>query len=504
MYKRLKRVLLSIIICFLVVGLLLFGVKARPSDLNFYNQNKNTEVGGPFEASNSTSRYALVESLVKTHSFFFDATQTSFSAPDVVIYHGKAFSIFTPGVSFISAPFYFLGKLMGIPQIITYATTLLFALVNAVLVYFLARRHAATRTASFISSGVFLFATNALPYAFSLTQHHFSLTVILLSLLNATEKRTWLNNTLLGIYFGAALLFDIPNLFILAPIGIYVLAKHFNFEYRSQKVKTKFRMVAFTALLGILPFVFLFAVVNYETTGSYTKIGQTIGRADFKNTKVVKEAPKSIYEKKLPFNTRNEILGMYTLLVSNERSWLWYSPVLLIGVLGAYFGYRKSKTRTLTILLISLIVTNIVIYSMFGDPWGGWAFGPRYLIPSAGALAILISLAIDRFRKHLIFTSIVLILVFYSVYINVLGMMTTTSIPPKQEAEALSKPIPYTYQYNLDLAKTNNTKSYLYTTYFRDIIELNSFIIGYSSVIFLLLAIPYLKFWWSGKEKLWI
>ncbi len=504
MKKNLLKIIFISLIGILLLTLLSVGIKGQANKPYYYQDSKNKEVGGPFEASNSTSRYALVESLVNNHTFLFDAKQTSFSAPDVVIYKGKAFSIFTPGVSFIAAPFYFLGKFIGIPQIAAYFSTVVFALINAALVYSIARRLQASRIASVFSSGIFLFATNALPYAFSLTQHHFSLTVILLSLLNATEKRTWMNDILFGIYTGAALLFDIPNIFLIFPIGLYVLFRHFNVENMSSKLKLSVKPVMLAIIAGIIPFVLLFSVYNHELTGSYTKIGQTIGRADFTNTKVVHESPKSVYDKKLPFNTRNEIQGLYTLLISNERSWLWYSPILLVGLVGAYIGYKKSEKRTLTILLISLIVTNIIIYSMFGDPWGGWAFGPRYLIPGDAALSILIALAIDTYRRHLLFNSIVLVLVFYSIYINVLGMMTTTSIPPKQEAEALTKPIPYTYQYNQNLSGTNNSKSYLYTTYLRDIVELNSFIIIYSSLVFLILALPYMRFWWKEKEKLWI
>lgn len=501
---NIKKILFIAGLSLLVLLMLAFGIKGQANRVNYYQSTTNTEVGGPFEASNSTSRYALVESIVNKHSFLFDQQQTSFAAPDVVIYNNKAFSIFTPGVSFVAAPFYFLGKFIGIPQLAAYFSTLIFALINAVLVYSLARKLQATRGASAFSAFVFLFATNALPYAFSLTQHHFSLTVILLALLNATDKRTWMNNILFGIYCGVGLLFDIPNVLLLFPIGLYVLFRHFEMEKVSAKLRLKFKPVLLAIIAGIIPFVLLFSIYNHELTGSYTKIGQTIGRADFKNTSVVKESPKSMYDKKLAFNTRNEVLGLYTLLISNERSFLWYSPVLLVGILGAYIGYKKTHQRTLTLLIISLIVTNVVIYSLFGDPWGGWAFGPRYLIPSAGALSILIALAIDRFKKHLAFNALVLILAFYSIYINVLGMMTTTSIPPKQEAEALVKPIPYTYQYNLDLAATNNTKSYLYTTYLRDRVELPPFIIGYSSIVFLIIALPYLWFWWKGERKLWI
>lgn len=485
--------------------LLSFGVKGRANKPNFYSQSKNMEVGGPFEASNSTSRYALTESIVSKGTFTFDASQAKFASPDVVVYQGKAFSIFTPGVSFVGVPFYYLGKLINLPQVTTYMATILFAIVNAFLVYILARKLGASKIGSYLSGGIFLFATNALPYAFGFTQHHFSLTVILLAILNATAKRTWINNILLGVLFGLALLFDVPNLIMLIPVGLYVLSKHFNFEGTKEKVKIKFKLGFFTIILGILPLILLFGAYNYQTTGSFTKIAQLLGRTAIKTTNVNQVQKASVYDKKLPFNTRNEVNGIYTLLISNERSWLWYCPVVLLGILGMYLGYKKRETRTLSILLGSVVATNIVVYSLFGDPWGGWAFGPRYLLPSAGILSALIAISLDRYKRRIGFCILFLVLLGYSIYISTLGMFTTSSIPPKQEAEALVSPIPYTYEYNKELAQVDSSKSYIYDSYLKDILNVNQLIALYFGVVLLLIALPYIKLW-SGKkgDRIWI
>ena len=54
-----------------------------------------------------------------------------------------------------------------------------------------------------------------------------------------------------------------------------------------------------------------------------------------------------------------------------------------------------------------------------------------------------------------------------SLYINILGALTTAQIPPKQEAQYLSTHIPYTYKYNQQLIK-NDTSSLAYHLLFSD------------------------------------
>lgn len=503
--KKLLKLTGILCISLLIAFLLSFGIKGQSNNPNYYGQTKNTEVGGPFEASNNTSRYVLTETIVTNGSFTFDSRQTRFAAPDVVIYQGKAFSIFTPGVSFVGIPFYYVGTWLSIPQIATYMATILFALLNATLIYVIARNLGATRLASFVSFCLFLFGTNALPYIFSFTQHHYSLSIILLAILNAISKRTVYSNILLGVLFGAGLLFDIPNVIMLLPVGLYVAAKHFELSYTSEKIKIRVKTSLLWIIGGALPLLLLFAVYNHQITGSYTKIGQLLGRADFSEKVVEKPIQKNIYDQKLPFNPRNEVEGLYTLLISNERSWLWYCPVVLFGFLGMYIGYKKRETRILSVLLGSVVATNIVIYSMFGDPWGGWAFGPRYLIPSVGILSAFIALTLDRYRKRVLFGIIFLSLLGYSLYISTLGMVTTSTIPPKQEAVALNNPIPYTYEYNQKLAQANSTKSYIYNTYLKEMIDVNQFVLIYAGTVFILLATPFAILWVRDRNKrIWI
>ena len=105
MYKFLAFSLLSMVL----LALFIKGSSDLSGSLN-YQYDKETNVGGPFESSNSNSRYALVEAIVNNNSFFLSEKLAKFATPDLTRIGNKYISIFTPGVSLIAVPFYILGK----------------------------------------------------------------------------------------------------------------------------------------------------------------------------------------------------------------------------------------------------------------------------------------------------------------------------------------------------------------------------------------------------------
>src|SRR6185436_9301842 len=109
------------------------------------------------------------------------------------------------------------------------------------------------------------------------------------------------------------------------------------------------------------------------------------------------------YYKSLPFVTKVQLVGAYTLLLSDERSVPVYSPVVLLGIFGIVALYKKRQKIAAANILAGTILVNLLLYSMFGDPWGGWSFGPRYLIPSLAMLCIGLALAMQIYRKKLWF-----------------------------------------------------------------------------------------------------
>ncbi|MDO8658213.1 MAG: hypothetical protein Q7K55_05720 [Candidatus Levybacteria bacterium] len=479
-----------------VLILLAFSVKGHKGN-PIYNQTEHDKlVGGPFESTNSSSRYALVEAIVENKTFFFNNSQAQFSAADIVSYNGKIFSVFTPGVSFAALPFYILGKQIGMPQLFTYFSTILFALINLYLVTKLGRKFGAGFYEALIGGILFIFGTNALSYALTLTQHHISTTLILLALLNAISERTFVKNILFGLLYAAGLLMDIPNGLMMLPLAIYVLYRHISFSEIGNKIKLSVKLNIIALLIGLVALVSVFAWYNFQTTGSLTRFAQSIGRVDFVEEGVVQKRKESAkenpFEKKSFYNTRKQLNGFYVLFVSNERGWLYYSPIVVIGILGFIYSLRKKETKTLVILAVSIILFCFVSYASFGDPWGGWSFGSRYLIPASALICAGIGVAIQKYKKNLLFILIFLVLLVYSVSVNSLGAMTTSAIPPKVEAIELSTPIPYTYEYNLNLMEENRSSSLLYNIFFYNITSFRGYLIGYIIAVVMLIEALYI------------
>lgn len=488
---KIRHLIFTIFTIVITIVLLIITIRGKAGNPIYYQTEHDTQMGGPFEASNSTSRYALTEAIVKYKTFLLNPALAKFSSPDVIINRGNYISIFTPGVSFIGIPFYVLGEKFGMPQLFTYLSIFLISILNAFLIAKLSRKLGAEYYTSLLSGLIFLFATNALPYSQTFTQHQASVLIILLSFQTLFGPRTWIKNIMLGMLFGAGILIDVPNAFFLLPVLIYVLIKHFNLRFNPKKITIFFKLNILAFIIGIIPFIALFGIYNNITTGSYLKLAQTGGQrysSTLENKKTVTTSNTSKGTFFLPFNPRYQINSFYTLLVSNERAWIYYSPILFLGIPGIFILYKTKKNHNITIVLVSVILINIIVYSMFSDPWGGWAFGPRYLIPSAAILCIFISMAIERYNKNIFFAVMLFVLTAYSVFISSLGALTTTSIPPKQEAEHLLAPIPYTYQYNLDLLDKKFSSSLVYNLYVPKIITPRNFLYTYVTLLLLFLS----------------
>ena len=292
----------------------------RLADGSLANQSEYFgNLTGPFESSGSTSRYALVEAIVKNNSFFFDDSQAALASPDLVQHTGKYFSIFAPGVSFLAVPFYLAGTLLGAPQLATYLSTTIIALMNAYLVYLLARKLGASSIASMLSGFIFLFGTNALTYALTLTQHHWSIFIILLSVLTMFKAPGVLRNLALGLFYGIGVLIDIPNAIILLPLIIFALSQGLVFD--SKKSTLKINLLFVYLAIGLIPVLTILGFYNQQVTGSYYKLGQFLGRSEYPPKEVLEvvDQPLNPYQPTLPFYSRLQADGLYILLLSNER-----------------------------------------------------------------------------------------------------------------------------------------------------------------------------------------
>ncbi|HEY80210.1 MAG TPA: hypothetical protein G4O05_03920, partial [Caldilineae bacterium] len=75
------------------------------------------------------------------------------------------------------------------------------------------------------------------------------------------------------------------------------------------------------------------------------------------------------------------LAGLYGLLLSPYRGILYHQPLTLLALIGFIPFWRRH--RPIALLTAAVAVTLILIFSKWWIWWGGFAWGPRFLVPLA-------------------------------------------------------------------------------------------------------------------------
>lgn len=484
--KKTVQPFLLFFFCAIILATSLRGIAGNPTSA-VINQPEWKE-NGPFELSPERGRFALALSIIENNSFFYSLPIARFATPDLGFKNGNYVSLFAPGVSFLILPGFWVGNILGAGQVGAYSVIALFALLNVLILRNIAIKLGANSIAATLGSLIFIFATPAFAYGVNLYQHHISTFLILLSLYLLIAKKGFTPLIIIWFLFAASIPVDYPNLVLMAPIAIASLGKFFLLTKKERSINITIKPLYVFSFIGIiLPLVF-FMWFNFYSYGNSFQISGTVKRVEAmdQNGKPIKPqgADKnyidplsgSAKQKKTFigfFDTRDMLNGFYIHFVSPDRGIIYYAPVVLFGIAGILLAYKR-KVKAFS-LLVSIIGANVLLYSMWGDPWGGWAFGSRYLIPSYAILSIFIALLLTYWKRKVIFLIPFLLIAFYSIAVNTLGAITTSALPPQVQVLSLEKLSGivqrYTYQRNWDLLVAGKSKSFVYQTFLTDYIS---------------------------------
>jgi hypothetical protein len=508
--------------CFLLLFASIRGFSGHPTPADMSKAYWADE--GPFELSPERGRYALLYSLVEDQSFQFSLPIAKFAVPDLGTIDGKYVSLFAPLLSIIMIPGYVIGKFFGLGQVGIITELVLFALANAILIQRILSRIGASRITGMLAGVIFVFATPAFTYAVSLYQHHvttFFLLVCIFLLLK--DSKSWLHHAVIWTMVGLSLSLDYPNAFIFFPIALYTLSRSFNATAPTIRSKVSFKLLS-ALLIFIIPLA-LFMRINYVSYGGPLRLAGTMqtvagfdetgGPLNFEEMKQKKlqeagDKTKTINPPLVPeeksaikfFYTRYIVNGLLVLFITPDRGALHFAPLTLIGLFGLILLHRRAISSTTEItrdsddksvlvidspsrnyprnpsthidrsfpqLIVAIGTTIVLLYAMWGDPYGGWAFGGRYLIPFYALACILLGLMIDKWRKNVLFMLVISIIFFFSVYVNTIGALSTSRNPPLPEILALEKLTgkeqKYTYERNKDFLLANYSKSFVYQSF---------------------------------------
>lgn len=503
-----------VVFCALILTLGIRGIPGNPTATSL-NQNQWKDYG-PLELSPERGRYALLYSIVEDKSFKFSVDLARFVMPDVAYTNGHYASLFAPSVSIISLPGYVIGRYFGLAQVGSFVVVAVFALLNFWLIRLIAMRLGATATAASLGGLIFIFATPAFSYAVTLYQHHITTFLILLSIYLLMRFNNILSLFVIWIIIAFSVTVDYPNFFMLLPIGLFAFGRIFHIEKYRDQIKVHVKLFKFLTIAGVIFPLLFFLWFNKQSYDNPFQLSGALQRTinidskgkpvEPKRANVNNKEDKSIDTSNsvalVFFNNRNITNGMYIFFLSPDRGMLVFTPIILFGFPGLILALRKKVKYTT--LLFAILGINILIYSMWGDPYGGWAFGSRYLIPGYAILAIFISLLLTYRRHDLLLLILFYIILSYSFAVNTLGAITSNKNPPKIEAVAMERqfhtPQPYTYERNKLMLDSNSTKSFVYSTYLRSYMNAWEY---YSMIISFLIVISgiLLIFYWSKTDN---
>ncbi len=470
----------------ILIGAFLFGstIRGVPGNLDDMSvAGQYSREGAPFESSHERAPYAEMISIYRNNTIVLTRDLANFGAPDIGYNGTKYYSFFPSGISYAILPFYVWGRTYGLGQVFAYGSVALFSIFTMIGIYLISRRIFGLGIwAGLLGAFVYGFGSTAWSYSITIYQHAHTAAIAVWMFYCAWKyriamKRSWVWASAVWILFALALFIDYPNAILLAPIMLYLFLS--SFEWRALKGSKKFVIsfnLAFFAgmifFLGITGFHLYRNAVNF---GSPMMIGNRLPRYMTKNNIQVDEMGKPIDLKKEAetretkkaapvLEEKNLPKGFFTLNVGNDKGLFYFSPIFIVALIGIILEFRRKVTLESGILL-TFIITNFFIYSSFGDPWGGWAYGPRYLVPGMAGLSVFIALALSRFRYPLIGRIVFFLLFTVSSAIALAGALTTNLVPPKVEADYLKLKF-YNFLKAFDMMDRNQSGSFVYNTYF--------------------------------------
>lgn len=428
----------------------------------------------PFETSMERGRYAQVVSLVESGNINVDEFK-DFLKPDLAWYNGHFYSTFPPAMAILSTPFYWVGTLINLSQVVTYMSSGVFLLLTVWMILKTANILSFSKRTSYIIATVFALSTSAWAYSASFSAHTLSAFVAICMLylylkirFHSGEHQS-LNNLyyfLMGLLFVSNILIDYPNVIVTFPIVLLTLVSEFKISHEHDGSKNiELPYTFFYTLLGLFLGFLIFLGTNFVLYGKplYLTNTYTIKWLLREQDSSTLELSNDIFKDKNYLSDRFSfdklVVGAKVLTVDTDRGVFQYFPFFVFGLIGLVYTIKDK--RYFYLLPFICFVLNIIVYGAYDDPWGGWAFGPRYLIVGSPLFLLLAGYALERLPNKLWVRIPAFFAAAFGVIVGMIGALTTSAVPPSIEITDGS--VHTNYLYNFDYLLNNGTSAFVYS-----------------------------------------
>lgn len=359
---------------------------------------------------NGNSRFGLIFSMVEQRRLTIDSYQNrkGTQTEDKAYFNGHYYSdkAIGPAVvgAMVYAPIYWAKPILHGPDqtivkmILTFLVIGLPSAVAGSLIYILCLYLSKNRFRSFWVTLTVSLGTMAWPYSTVFFSHQFSSSLLFSAffMIFFLKERVELGRSwyffLIGFLLGWAVISEFPAaVIVLALLVYYILTMwkdHFQHPIHS---------IGLPMLGGAIPVslqliynkicfkgFFSFGYSNLKDPYFSSAMGQGVMGFHWPNLKV------------LFYMTLHPTMGLF-----------WQSPVLILAVIGAVYMILRRRYRNEAILAIWIIGSYLVLMSGYYLWWGGYALGPRHIIPILPFFCILLAIIPNRLHWPLVILSLV-------------------------------------------------------------------------------------------------
>jgi len=311
--------------------------------------------------------------------------------------NGGKYSGYPPGAAFITLPFFFIQQVIAflIIKIFGYLNgniawimesfflnlpSILVASLSSVIMFDILKKYRVKEKISFLVAWAFFFTSFLPAYTTSIHYNNLSMFFGLLAVwivikpegLGIRKPFGLRNLFFAGLSLGLAGITEYVTALFIVPVILYLFSK----------LKDKKRLLHL--LIGYALPVSVLLYYNYVSFGlPFAFSHQFVGGEEVK--------------KGLVFGL-NLPQGLFGLYLSPLRGLFFYAPLSLLAITGVYRNLKEYKKEIM--LFLSLIIIPSLVYSFWKEWWGGWSYGPRFLLSTLPYWSILSGLGLKKlFRK---------------------------------------------------------------------------------------------------------
>jgi hypothetical protein len=359
---------------------------------------------------NGNSRFDLIFAIVKERRLTIDTFQNKpgTDTGDKAYYKGHYYSDKAIGPAVVGAilyePLYWIkqifdrGSQIAAEKILTYSIVGLPSAIAGCLIYVLCLYLSKSRFRSYLVTLTITLGTLYFPYSSIFYSHQFTSSLLfsafflIFYLKEKPEK--WKNwySFLVGSLLGWSLISEYQ-----AAIIVLALASYYLYVIWRNRTYHHPRSIILPILGGLIP-VLLQMVYNKACFGNFLAIGY-INESDPNFNSAMAQGIMGIHWPSLSV--------LYYMTLHPTAGIFWESPALAFSIAGIVYMFLKHRYRVEAILAIWIIGAYLVIMSGYYMWWGGFAVGPRFLIPMLPFFCIFLAFIPRQLNWPLVLLSLV-------------------------------------------------------------------------------------------------